>query len=83
MAMVGMVASTSFTYHKPRFAAVFRKNKDWRDRGFLHFYHYNELHSSNYHYYDATYIYTIREKFDLQIYHIRGCGSHETGPRWR
>ena len=38
--------------------------------GFLHFYHYNELHSSDYHYYDATYIYTIREKFDLQIYHI-------------
>jgi len=38
--------------------------------GFLHFYHYNELHSSHYHYYDATYIYTIREKFDLQIYHI-------------
>ena len=39
-------------------------------RGFLHFYHYNELHSSDYHYYDVTYIYTIREKFDLQIYHI-------------
>jgi len=38
--------------------------------GFLHFYYYNELHSSDYHYYDATYIYTIREKFDLQIYHI-------------
>ena len=38
--------------------------------GFLHFYHYNELQSSDYHYYDATYIYTIREKFDLQIYHI-------------
>jgi len=28
------------------------------------------LHSSDYHYYDGTYIYTIREKFDLQIYHI-------------
>ena len=38
--------------------------------GFLHFYHYNELYSSNYHYYDATYIYTIKGKFDLQIYHI-------------
>ena len=40
------------------------------DPGLLHFYHYNELHSSDYHYYDVTYIYTIREKFDLQIYHI-------------
>ena len=41
-----------------------------KKRGVLHFYYYNELHSSDYHYYDATYIYTIREKFDLQIYHI-------------
>jgi len=39
-------------------------------RGLLHFYYYNELHSSDYYYYDATYIYIIREKFDLQIYHI-------------
>ncbi|XP_039819882.1 uncharacterized protein LOC120682168 isoform X4 [Panicum virgatum] len=32
MAMVGIVASTSFTYHKPRFAVVCRKNKDGRER---------------------------------------------------
>ena len=38
--------------------------------GLLHFYHYYEWRSSDYHYYDDTYIYTIREKFDLQIYHI-------------
>jgi len=44
------------------------------DAGFLYIFtiirNYNELHSSDYHYYDATYIYIIREKFDLQIYHI-------------
>ncbi|WVZ86158.1 hypothetical protein U9M48_032990 [Paspalum notatum var. saurae] len=28
---MAMVASTSFTYHKPRFAVVCRKNKDGRD----------------------------------------------------
>ncbi|XP_066346441.1 uncharacterized protein [Miscanthus floridulus] len=29
---MAMVASTSFAYHKPRFAVVCRKNKDGRDR---------------------------------------------------
>ncbi|XP_066349693.1 uncharacterized protein [Miscanthus floridulus] len=29
---MAMLASTSFTYHKPRFAVACRKNKDGRDR---------------------------------------------------
>ncbi|CAO2042739.1 unnamed protein product, partial [Urochloa humidicola] len=32
LSAMAMVASTSFTYHKPRFAVVCRKNKDGRDK---------------------------------------------------
>ena len=32
---------------------------DYMSMGFLYFYHYNELHSSDYHSYIGTYIYTI------------------------
>ena len=43
--------------------------------GLLHFYHYSELHSSNYYFYNDTYNYTSREKFNLQFYHFCACGK--------
>ena len=49
--------------------------------GFLHFYHYNECHLSDYHLYIGTYNYTSREKFNLQFYHFCTCGKprrHDT-----
>ena len=55
-----------------------RASQNERERDFLHIYHYNRGHSSEYHSYDNTYKFTILISRLLYFYYIWLCGT----PRW-